>query len=598
VYENAAESHRRRIHRRLADLVSDPEEQGRQHALAAAGPDARAAGRIRAAAERALARGAPDAAAELFEQARTLATRREMQLRCTVSAAECHLRAGDPRRARDLLADTVVSAASGCLKARALWRLAEVHLYQDDFPQAVALLEQARQTAVEDALAAEIELDLAYAHNSVGDMTEADPHAQEAARLASRTDRPGLLAEALAVSTMSACLLGRGVDWRRLDRALALEDWGRPSIVLVRPTLIAALLRSWTGDLKEAEMLFDRLEQQLFERGDEAGLVMGSFFRVASACWHGEVATACVRADELLEQASLVGGDAMRGAALAAASVAHAYAGDAARTRAEATEALELFARVGWTVGRAWPVMALGFLELSLGDPAAAAAVLSPLVALMRKVGLAEPWAAAPFLPDAIEALARLGRYVEAREMLNQLEEAAQRLDRAPALAAAARCRAILYIETADLDAATTSIEDALVQHERVPMPIERARTLLVQGQLARRARQRRVARVTLEQAMQTFEEAGAQLWAAQARDELERVRIRRKPGVDLSETERRVAELAATGLTNREVAAQLFMSPKTVEANLARAYAKLQIHSRAELGARLGSRTRERAKK
>ena len=598
VYENAAESQRRKLHRRLADLVSDPEEQGRQHALAAAGPDAQAAGRIRRAGERALARGAPDAAAEFFEQARKLATRREMQVQCAVSAAECHLRAGDPQRARDLLADAVASAAPGGLKAQALWRLAEVHLYQDDFPRAVALLEQARRSAVDDALAAEIELDLAYAHNSVGDMTAADPHAQEAARLASRTHLPGLLAETLGVSTMSACLLGRGVDWRRLERALALEDWSRPSIVLVRPTLIAALLRSWTGDLDEAEVLFDRLEQRLLERGDEAGLVMGSFFRVASACWHGEVATACVRTDELLEQASLVGGDAMRGAALAAASVAHAYAGDAARTRAEAAEALELFARVGWTVGRAWPLMALGFLELSLGDPAAATAVLSPLVALMRNVGLAEPWAAAPFLPDAIEALVRLGRYVEARDMLQQLEEAAQRLDRAPALAAAARCRAILAIETGDLEAAARSIEDALMQHARVPMPIERARTLLVKGQLARRGRQRRVARMTLEQAVQAFEEAGAQLWAARAHDELERVRIRREPGIDLSGTERRVAELAATGLTNREVAAQLFMSPKTVEANLARAYAKLHIHSRAELGARLGSMTRERAKK
>jgi DNA-binding CsgD family transcriptional regulator len=570
--------------------VPDPEEQARQHALAATGPDAHATARIRAAAKHALARGAPDAAADLFEQARKLATRVGIQQECAVAAAECQLQAGDLQRARDLLTVTVASAAPRGLKSRALWRLAEVHLYQDDFPHAVALLEQARLSAADDVLAAEIELDLAYAHNSVGDMPAADHHAQEAARLASRADQSGLLAEALGVSTISACLLGRGVDWRRLERALALEDWGRPSIVLVRPTLIAALLHSWTGDLEEAKQLFDRLEQQLLDRGDEAGLVMGSFFRVASDCWHGEVAAACVRTDELLDQATLVGGDAMRGAALAAASVAHAYAGDEPRARAEAAEALELFARVGWAVGRAWPVMALGFLELSLGDPAAAAAVLSPLVAFMREVGLAEPWAAAPFLPDAIEALARLGRYVEAREMLQQLEEAAQRLDRAAALAAAARCRAILHIETGDLDAATTAIEDALVQHARVPMPIERARTLLVKGQLARRARQRRVARTMLEQAVQIFEESAAPLWAAQARGELERVRVRRPPGVDLSETERRVAVLAAAGLTNREVAAQLFMSPKTVEANLARAYVKLGIHSRAELGARLGA--------
>jgi DNA-binding CsgD family transcriptional regulator len=598
VYESAPDSRRRRLHRHLADLVPDPEERARQHALAAVGPDEHAAAQIRRAAERALARGAPDAAAELFEQALNLATRCEVRLVCAVSAAECHLQAGDPQRARDLLGDAVASAAPGDLQARALWRLAEVHLYQDDFPQAVTLLERARLTAADDALAAEIELDLAYAHNSVGDMTAADPHAQEAARLAARTDVQGLLAEALGVSTMSACLLGRGVDWQRLDRALALEDWGRPSIVLVRPTLIAALLRSWTGGLEDAEMLFDRLEQQLLERGDESGLVMGSFFRVASACWHGEVASACQRTDELLEQASLVGGDAMRGAALAAASVAHAYAGEEARVRAEAAEALELFARVGWTIGRAWPVMALGFLELSLGDPAAAARVLSPLVSFMRRAGLAEPWAAAPFLPDAIEAELRLGRLAEAREMLRQLEEAARRLDRAAALAAAARCRAILYIETGDLDAATNATDEALAQHARVPMPIERARTLLVKGQLARRSRRRREARETLEQALQIFEESGARLWAARARDELERVRRRQRPGGDLSETEQRVARLAAAGLTNREVAAQLFMSPKTVEANLARVYAKLGIHSRAELGARLGAAGSTQAKK
>ena len=80
----------------------------------------------------------------------------------------------------------------------------------------------------------------------------------------------------------------------------------------------------------------------------------------------------------------------------------------------------------------------------------------------------------------------------------------------------------------------------------------------------------------------------GARLWAAKARDELERVSLRRAAQDELTETERRVAELAAAGLTNRSVAAQLFISPKTVEANLARVYRKLGISSRAELGARL----------
>jgi DNA-binding CsgD family transcriptional regulator len=234
--------------------------------------------------------------------------------------------------------------------------------------------------------------------------------------------------------------------------------------------------------------------------------------------------------------------------------------------------------------------MALAHLELSLGDPAAAEQVLSPLVGFMRQVGLAEPWAAAPYLPDAIEALLRLGRITEAEAMLDELEAAARRLDRTPALAAAGRCRALLLAETGHLDGADRAIEDALAHHAAVPMPIERARTLLVRGQLARRARRRRDAYQSFEQALEIFEQTGASLWAAQARRELDRVRLRRRSGDELTETERRVVELAATGLTNREVAKQLFMSPKTVESNLARAYKKLGIHSRAELGALLAS--------
>jgi DNA-binding NarL/FixJ family response regulator len=95
-------------------------------------------------------------------------------------------------------------------------------------------------------------------------------------------------------------------------------------------------------------------------------------------------------------------------------------------------------------------------------------------------------------------------------------------------------------------------------------------------------------AKDSLDGALATFDELAAPLWAAKARAELARLGLRRGASDDLTESERRVAELAASGLKNREVAAALFMSPKTVEANLARAYRKLGIRSRAELGARL----------
>jgi DNA-binding NarL/FixJ family response regulator len=119
-------------------------------------------------------------------------------------------------------------------------------------------------------------------------------------------------------------------------------------------------------------------------------------------------------------------------------------------------------------------------------------------------------------------------------------------------------------------------------------MPFERARTLLVKGGIERRARRRADAKQSLQRALEIFERVGARLWAERTRRELGRLGLRRAAGDELTESERRVAELAAQGLTNRAVAARLFLSPKTVEANLARAYRKLGITSRAELGARM----------
>src|SRR5207253_3824245 len=118
-------------------------------------------------------------------------------------------------------------------------------------------------------------------------------------------------------------------------------------------------------------------------------------------------------------------------------------------------------------------------------------------------------------------------------------------------------------------------------------MPFELGRTLLCLGQLQRRRKERRSGRETLGRALDIFETLGARLWAEKARAEIGRIGVRRAPAA-LTAGEQAVAELAAAGLKNREIAAKLFMSPRTVEANLARVYRKLGIRSRAELGARL----------
>jgi len=229
----------------------------------------------------------------------------------------------------------------------------------------------------------------------------------------------------------------------------------------------------------------------------------------------------------------------------------------------------------------------LGFLEISVGDCEAAAATLGPLAAAAAAMGYGEP-TAAPFAPDAVEALIGVGRLEEAAALTDQLESNGRRLDRAWALALGARCQSLLLAAAGDLDRAAEAAERALVEHQRLPMPFERARTLLVLGQIQRRRRRKQAATVALREAARIFSELGTPLWASQAQNELERVNINRAGSTGLTPTEHRVARLAATGMTNRKVADALFISPKTVEANLARAYSKLNIHSRAELGQRM----------
>jgi DNA-binding NarL/FixJ family response regulator len=138
---------------------------------------------------------------------------------------------------------------------------------------------------------------------------------------------------------------------------------------------------------------------------------------------------------------------------------------------------------------------------------------------------------------------------------------------------------------TGDIAAATDMAEQAMAEHARLPMPFERARIQLLLGQLQRRQRQKDTATNTFREALQAFDAMGTPLWADRVRAELARVNVAPSRDLELTPSEQRVAELAASGMTNRDVAAALFISPKTVEANLARIYRKLGIRTRAELG-------------
>ena len=190
--------------------------------------------------------------------------------------------------------------------------------------------------------------------------------------------------------------------------------------------------------------------------------------------------------------------------------------------------------------------------------------------------------------PNLVEACVAVGELDEAAAVLAPWEERALKLDRAHVLAQAARGRGLIAAAEGDLSKASAQIERALAHHARVRIPFHEARTYLALGSIERRARHKRAARAALERALAEFEQLGAPLWAERAQDELARVSGRAPSRGKLTPTERRVAELVAEGLATKEVAARLFVSPRTVDGHLTHIYAKLGVHSRTDLARRL----------
>jgi DNA-binding CsgD family transcriptional regulator len=201
-------------------------------------------------------------------------------------------------------------------------------------------------------------------------------------------------------------------------------------------------------------------------------------------------------------------------------------------------------------------------------------------VALLRGLG-GLGWLPA-VVEDTVEALVALGELERAEEANGLLASRTGPRERA----IYARGAALVAAARGDSAAARAAIESAA----GVPTqePFARGRTLLVQGSIERRAKGRGTARAALTAAFELFEELGAPLWAEKAAAELARIPGRRPAEGQLSETDRRVAELAAAGKANKEIAAALFVSVRAVEASLSRIYAQLGVRSRAELAARL----------
>jgi ATP/maltotriose-dependent transcriptional regulator MalT len=584
VYTGASPLRRRDMHRRLAEVVTDPEVRARHLALSTVRPDAALLESLDAAAEMANSRGAPVAGAELLDLAiRFGGGTPERRIR----AASYYFDSGDPDRADTLLADTIRRLPRGILRATATNLRAVVCLLNNSFLDAVGLLEGSLDEASGDlGLLVQMLVTLAFALLNAGRIGAAITRAEQAVTEGERLSEPQPLSQALGMRAMLHFMRGDGLDEHSMRRALELENPRANVSTAFQPSVQYALLLAWTGELDRAAEDLQALRRRCLEQGAEAELIFVDFHSVVIEVWRGNFAEAASLAEGTLQLAQQMNGALPLFVGWTVTGTVAAYAGRDGEARRALAEAVAAGQRSSSShqLG-AWPIVISGFLEVSLGNYQAALKVLEPLLSALHKAPLATEIIGASFIPDAVEAFVQLGRLAEADPLIAALEANGRRLDRPWMLAVAGRCRAMLLAAQGELQSASLAVEAAMAEHDRLPMPFERARTQLLFGQLQHRRRLKSLASSTLRSAVQTFEELGTPLWAQRARAELARVKVGPQSAGALSAAEQRAAELAASGMTNREIAATMLISPKTVERNLSRVYRKLGIRSRADLG-------------
>ncbi|HXF98095.1 MAG TPA: LuxR C-terminal-related transcriptional regulator [Gaiellaceae bacterium] len=604
VYDAAPAVRRRQVHASLAELVPDPEERARHLALAADEPDERVAVALVDAARAARARGAPDAAIELLELAclRTPAEPRGTRERRELELGTCLAEAGDPKRAASILRPLVDGAGEAAVRLRAGAALMVLIESSQGGPAATAFGEQLLAGIGNDALL-EVQGHTLMSRTCDHDVARTMLHARAARELLPHTaPSPELEAWVLIAVAEAEFYAGKGIAHEELARADLLEQSlessppppGERLLPHLYPGLRASarqlsILWLYSDELDRAREAFVREYGLAVEHGDDSQ-VAKTLCRLATVeLRSGRWDLAAGHVTELLGIVDRIGDAGTTCWSLSVKTQLDAALGRVEEGRQSGLEALALSEEIGAVWQTAQSSAALGFLELTAGELAEAKRHLDRVEEIEVEIGLADPGIFRHHA-DRVETLLALGELEAAEAALERLERMGAETSRPLALATGARCRGLLLAGQGDLAGASVALERALAEHERLPIPFERARTLLVQGQILRRRKQRMAARAALGHALDLFQTLGAPFWAERARAEVERTHVREAPD-ELSPTEERVAALAASGLTNRQIAERLFLSPKTVEANLARAYRKLGIRSRAELGARMAGR-------
>jgi DNA-binding CsgD family transcriptional regulator len=589
-YDLLLADQRRDIHARLAATSSDVIERGHHLARSTIARDDSVAKTLDRAAAEASALGDHAGAAAFLLRATELSRERggeTVNWREVRAAAELEL-AGDVETAGALARRLIERLPAGVARARARQTLVTCFLGSaiscvDGLAELARALEDARD---EEMVKAELHLVMADLSAVVLRLDEGLRHAQLAFELGERVGSPGIAATALGYLGMFECLLGRGVTEAA---RLGLERWDGTFVAtdVYSPRMALAFSCLHATAFDEAERLFVEELAMAEERGLEAIEVIARGHLAWAQRRAGRWAEALANARLAAEHARQAAGPQIVNTFSIELAVIEALLGNHDEACAMAVQGLA----VAEEMDDFWSTVdyraALGLVWLAEGEPQAAVDILESAWEQMLRDGPSD-LSISPVAPDLAEALVAVGRLDDALAVTSTLR-ASPAGARPWSRAMAARCEALVASARSDHVAARARIALALEAHLELPEPFEHARTLHIEGRVERSARNWGAARKALTEALERFDALGAARWSEKTAADLARLPGRRPAnGQVLTTREREVAELVAGGLANKEVAARLFVSVRTVEATLSKVYAKLGVRSRTELAGRL----------